>query len=293
MGNDPVNNIDPSGGWAATGIFYGLSQGGIMATTTLGGAIIGGAIDIATGGDGLNGLMIGAGIGLASNFASAFNWRGAVNVLGKAAPSILEGANQFASFAKNGSPNWGSKTGALVHQQANRIGILRNSGFFHKVTNEEKSKIKALNVATEFADSDRFQNGASSFRHAMRNKGQSIEEAKYKADQIVRYYLNKGKALKKSGNLYWAYFFFGIGLHALQDATSPSHAGFQEWGDNVSMPEKIRHVNAELYYPGKNSNLQKITNQYLDWFENSNEPLPKGNLFDNIKFDDTYHTNES
>ncbi len=119
MGNDTVNNIDPSGGWAATGILQGMSQAGIMATTTLGGAIIGGAIDLASGGNGVNGLMIGAGIGLGSNFASGFNWKGAANVFGKAAPSIAEGANQFASFAKNGSPDWGSKTGALVHQQAN------------------------------------------------------------------------------------------------------------------------------------------------------------------------------
>lgn len=30
MGNDPINLIDPSGGWAATGIFEGLSQSVIM-----------------------------------------------------------------------------------------------------------------------------------------------------------------------------------------------------------------------------------------------------------------------
>jgi len=68
MGNDPVNNIDPSGGWAATGIFDGLSQAGIIGVTTLAGAIIGGAIDLASGGDGLNGMMIGASAGFLSNY---------------------------------------------------------------------------------------------------------------------------------------------------------------------------------------------------------------------------------
>jgi hypothetical protein len=35
----------------------------------------------------------------------------------------------------------------------------------------------------------------------------------------------------------------------------------------------------------KNGNLQKITNQYLDWFKHTNAPLPKENLFAGIKSD--------
>src|SRR5690606_10525233 len=61
-----INNIDPSGGWAASGIFEGMSRTGIMATTTIGGAIIGGAADALTGGDGLTGVLMGAGMGLGS-----------------------------------------------------------------------------------------------------------------------------------------------------------------------------------------------------------------------------------
>ena len=106
MGNDPVNNIDPSGGWAATGIFQGMSQAGIMATTTLGGAIIGGVVDYLTGGDGFTGAALGAGIGLGSNFASAFKWKGVVNVLGKVAPSIaVQGANLASGAFDNGTTN--------------------------------------------------------------------------------------------------------------------------------------------------------------------------------------------
>ena len=93
MGNDPVNNVDPSGGWAATGLFAGLSQAGIMGVTTLGGAIIGGAIDLISGGDGSKGLMLGAGIGLASNFASAFNW-GSIGNIGSGMGSLGRSALQ-------------------------------------------------------------------------------------------------------------------------------------------------------------------------------------------------------
>ncbi len=78
---------------------------------------------------------------------------------------------------------------------------------------------------------------------------------------------------------------FAMGLHALQDATSPAHSGFQEWSGEESFWEQIKHVSVEILYPGENSHLQKITNQYLDWFLHSNEPLPSGNLFDTINSD--------
>jgi len=73
MGNDPVNNIDPSGGWAATGIFQGLSQAGKMGVTTLAGAIIGAGVDAFTGGDG-KGILIGEGLGFGVGLAGSVNW---------------------------------------------------------------------------------------------------------------------------------------------------------------------------------------------------------------------------
>ena len=77
----------------------------------------------------------------------------------------------------------------------------------------------------------------------------------------------------------------GKGLHALQDATSPAHGGFQQWDGHENLGQQYSHVKQELTYPGKNSNLQKITNIYLAWFQNSSSPLPKGNLFNGIKTD--------
>jgi RHS repeat-associated protein len=66
LGNDPVNMIDPDGGWAATGLFSGLSIGARIGVTTFLGAI-GGAI-ATSGSDNGKGMIVGAFLGLASNF---------------------------------------------------------------------------------------------------------------------------------------------------------------------------------------------------------------------------------
>ncbi|HVK96576.1 MAG TPA: RHS repeat-associated core domain-containing protein, partial [Flavisolibacter sp.] len=67
MGNDPVNNIDPNGG----SIFEGVSALGRAAVTTLGGAIVGLAADLLSGGDGWTGAGIGAGVGLAAGLLNS------------------------------------------------------------------------------------------------------------------------------------------------------------------------------------------------------------------------------
>ena len=121
--------------------------------------------------------------------------------------------------------------------------------------------------------------------HAMRNPSQTVEEARDVADKWVRTLFEAAKTLLSNGNTDAAYFTFGVGLHALQDATSPAHAGFQLWTGNESRLQQLVHVWKERNYPGPSSNLQKVTQQYLDWFQHSNSPLPKENLFSNIKSD--------
>jgi len=107
MGDDPINKIDEDGGWAAIGMFQGMSRLGIMATTTLGGAIVGGAIDLLSGGDGGKGLLIGASAGLVSNFVSGINWgRVAVSAAPKIGHQVIDlcvNNEPVNSFARNAS----------------------------------------------------------------------------------------------------------------------------------------------------------------------------------------------
>ena len=75
LGGDPVNMVDPSGGWSA--LANGLAKGlgmtrlGVVALTTFTGALVGNAAFGAAGGEGAKGLIIGAFAGLASNFSGS------------------------------------------------------------------------------------------------------------------------------------------------------------------------------------------------------------------------------
>lgn len=193
---------------------------------------------------------------------------------------------QKSDETKDDGPDWASKDIFNVHQTANVNGVNRNGkpatiGEFKR----RYSAIQALNDATTYADGDEFQTGEYSYRHGMRNGNETPEEAKANADKFVRNQFTLAKKLLGQGKVYEAYFQFGIGLHVVQDATSPAHGGFQVWTGNESLSEQSAHVIKELFYPGGNSNLQGVTNSFLNWFENSNKPLPKENLFNSIKTD--------
>ena len=80
MGNDPINNVDPTGGFSLGGLISGITGSSNVlfntAALTVGGALVGGIVDFATGGDGRGGALIGAGIGAGIGLASGINWGG-------------------------------------------------------------------------------------------------------------------------------------------------------------------------------------------------------------------------
>ncbi|WP_430406827.1 hypothetical protein [Fluviicola sp.] len=143
---------------------------------------------------------------------------------------------------------------------------------------------KQLDRATTYADGAKFQTSKYSFRHGMRNGKQSPEEAKKMADEFVRERFKWARYEFDKGNKEKALFILGVALHAIQDATSPSHGGFQEWTGHENNWEKAGHLGGELFYPGPNSNLYKETYKFLDLFFSKQE-LPTGNIFDNIQID--------
>ena len=97
MGNNPVNVIDPSGG----SIFDGVSAAGRAGICSLGGAIIGMAVDALSGGDGLKGAGIGALAGLGLSHGGFISTTAVV----------LQGANQAAMAITTG----------IIAQQAGNV----------------------------------------------------------------------------------------------------------------------------------------------------------------------------
>jgi uncharacterized protein RhaS with RHS repeats len=184
------------------------------------------------------------------------------------------------------SPNWASKPGFEVHQKANKNGVFRNGKGKDKAENDEMNvEVDALDRGTVYADSDPFQTGDNSFRHGMRNSDQTVQQAKDKADAFVRKQFALARKLQAEGKVAEAYYQFAIGLHTLQDATSPAHGGFQVWTGHENLIQEYNHVKQELTYPGVQSNLQQVTNTYLAWFQNNTTALPSTNLFNDIKQD--------
>lgn len=184
------------------------------------------------------------------------------------------------------SNGWPTK-GMEIHQTAIKNYFAVDSKGKSK---EEKAKIKikekALTDAALEADSEKYQGGENSYMHAMRDEGQSVETAKMYADGYVRQKFAKARELLAAGKIEEAYREFGLALHTLQDATSPAHNGFQVWTGEETSGDRRKHNMRESFYPGTDGNLQKITNQYLDWFEKgAKTPLPSTNLFNGIQAD--------
>lgn len=109
MGNDPVNFSDPSGGFSF----------GPMATPFLnhafwavGGAVVGGIIDAANGGNGVNGALIGAGVGLGASFV---NWGSVAGAIGNAGQWV---GNQMGNLF-SGAGDWLELTKSALTNLAN------------------------------------------------------------------------------------------------------------------------------------------------------------------------------
>jgi RHS repeat-associated protein len=172
---------------------------------------------------------------------------------------------------------WPSQHGFYVHQQVT-LDVVKVDPRFRQ----------SLISGQEFADSSQFQTGEASFRHAMRNRGQSVCRARYLADKFVRSQFNKAQYYKKlyqqTGNDYYmekSLFEFSIGLHTLQDSTSPSHSGFQVWSDSPSSFDIYTHITAETIFAPidkrSTESLYGVTKNAWGWYQSGK--LPEGNLF--------------
>lgn len=177
------------------------------------------------------------------------------------------GRAQIDPLAANGTTelSWASRSGFYAHRQATFQVIGRHLPVAER---------RALANAHVIADDTKFQGQDSTHRHAMRRSGQTSDEARLEANAFVRAQFSRAW---NADSLTDALTEFGIALHALQDSTSPSHAGFQLWSRSESIFEKFNHVRKEPFGPGADSELYRATRKAWKWFTNGT--LPDGDLF--------------
>ncbi|MCX6041007.1 MAG: hypothetical protein NTV69_07725 [Caldilinea sp.] len=128
--------------------------------------------------------------------------------------------------------------------------------------------------AQEYADSAQFQTGKYAYRHGMRNKGQSACAAIKQAEEFVRKQLEMAIFNRRRGKDAESLWEFSMALHTLQDSTSPSHIGFQEWGDNPKFFDVMGHVVEETFAwkPSEYASLVAKTGDAWRWYTSGNLP---------------------
>jgi len=116
-------------------------------------------------------------------------------------------------------------------------------------------------------DMDSNQSDAYQYRHAMCGRTRPRAADIERAENFVREKMRKAIAARISGDDAVAYQALGDLLHTLQDATSPTHSGFQLWTGQIldRAHDPWRHFSFENYYPYANNKqaLEYVT--YWTW----------------------------
>lgn len=193
---------------------------------------------------------------------------------------LAGGANQYA-YAMNDPINnvdprglWSSKshpeivqinyglgkvlvpTGRWISEGVHQISIDRVLSSY--LSAKDRAILKEMQVV---ADKDQTAEGA--IKHAMSSSGMSRSEARREANDFVRKELAAARRCQELGFHEEAMKHLGLAVHALQDATSPSHADFQPWEGWWQYPE---HSPQEMHDPGAGSDLDRATERAYKYF---------------------------
>jgi RHS repeat-associated protein len=163
------------------------------------------------------------------------------------------------------SGRWATGLGFHIHQNA------IDDTLSDELDEDEREILKEQQAAI-----DEFQSCAAQFIHALRAPRQSKEEAKAKANIWVRTQLQLARDNEAVGRQDVALMYLGNAMHTLQDATSPSHVGFQEFQcEGLGFWFNIgRHALGDISnYPDFRSALNRETRRAYDYL-NQPQPLP-------------------
>jgi RHS repeat-associated protein len=156
---------------------------------------------------------------------------------------------------------WASQDGFYVHQRA---------GYLVFGNQISEAQLSLIADAHQWMDAANHQTAAFAFMHAMRRPGQSAAAACKQTNAFLRDMATDALSAKAAGNMNEALVDFAYALHTMQDSTSPAHQNFQQWSDNESLLDEIEHVGQELFYPGRGSSLDQVTQAAWNAFQSGN-----------------------
>jgi RHS repeat-associated protein len=137
------------------------------------------------------------------------------------------------------------------------------------------SRREGLKVAVEEADSAEFQTSQMAFRHGMRGPGETEGRARSEANAFIRSEIEQAQNYEKMGADADAMAHLGLAMHALQDATSPAHEGFQEWrtewNSYASLHAEIHGSKERKPDAEQRGRLDRATRDSWDYFTGKKE----------------------
>jgi RHS repeat-associated protein len=89
--------------------------------------------------------------------------------------------------------------------------------------------IARIKAGSDRVDSIPQQIVGNSYEHAMRDEGQTAEEAEKLMWKFVEHKLKMSRFFLMRGDAAYGYELLGEAMHPIMDSTSPNHEGFQKW----------------------------------------------------------------
>jgi RHS repeat-associated protein len=189
-------------------------------------------------------------------------------------PIRFDGGMNFYAYVGNNPVTYTDSTGLWPTKKIPGVNVTPHQASIGRVlaflSTEDRRVLQQQQV---IADADQSTQG--SYKHAMRAEFQPESAARALANTYLRQEIEAAQKRSCEGDRRGALEHMGNVIHILQDATSPSHRGFQIWRGVINLNQGAIHLQNENFDPGPGSNLDAATRKAWNYFLTPRAFLPK------------------